>query len=353
MSRPLAEVEMGWIEPKFSQVDVDWAGEQLRQGFPENQRDLLRTFEILHNWRSAHNYPLNTFQTTLRTKAAAVSRGAIIAQRSKRLSSIEAKLRRFDWITLSEMQDLGGCRAIVASVPSVHALVASYKGSRIQHVLCDEDDYISMPKPSGYRGVHLIYQYKASRKSAYNGLKIEMQLRSKLQHAWATAVETVDTFARQTLKAGGGQDDWRRFFKLMSTEIARREKTPAVPGTSSNRSELVGELRHLAEMLNVEMRLTAYNATVQRVGTESAKGARYFLMELDPDKRLLTVRPFQSKQMLLAEDSLAAAERDVAKNPTWDAVLVSVDSMAALRRAYPNYYLDTTAFLAAVRLAIA
>ena len=39
--------------------------------------------------------------------------------------------------------------------------------------------------------------------------------------------------------------------------------------------------------------------------------------------------------------------------PGSEAVLVSVESVDALRRAYPNYFLDTKVFLAAVETAIA
>jgi hypothetical protein len=46
----------------------------------------------------------------------------------------------------------------------------------------------------------------------------EIQLRSRLQHAWATTVETVDTFTRQAIKTGGGKAEWRRFF-FADTEV--------------------------------------------------------------------------------------------------------------------------------------
>jgi len=36
-----------------------------------------------------------------------------------------------------------------------------------------------------------------------------------------------------------------------------------------------------------------------------------------------------------------------------DAVLVSVESLELLRRAYPNYFLDTRAFLNALKQAVA
>jgi len=45
--------------------------------------------------------------------------------------------------------------------------------------------------------------------------------------------------------------------------------------------------------------------------------------------------------------------RSIEGDPTRDAVLVSVESLSALRRAYPNYFLDTSAFLESVEEAIA
>src|SRR5439155_14406089 len=93
------------------------------------------------------------------------------------------------------MQDICGSRAVVRSARRVQELVRLYKESRdLRHERVDEDDYIEKPKGSGYRSVHLIYRYTSDRSKTYNGLKIEMQFRSALQHAWATAVETVDTF---------------------------------------------------------------------------------------------------------------------------------------------------------------
>ncbi len=69
------------------------------------------------------------------------------------------------------------------------------------NTLAQKDDYIEHPKESGYHGIHLIYQYRSDKRTDNNSLKIEVQLRSQLQHAWATAVETVGTFVQQALKS--------------------------------------------------------------------------------------------------------------------------------------------------------
>jgi hypothetical protein len=56
--------------------------------------DYVQSLDIINNWRSAHNFPLNTFHVGLRRRAKAIDPGCITAQRIKRMSSIEHKLKR-------------------------------------------------------------------------------------------------------------------------------------------------------------------------------------------------------------------------------------------------------------------
>jgi hypothetical protein len=167
---------------------------------------------VINNWRSSHAFPLNTLQVSLRTRARHVDPDALVAQRIKRLPSIRANLERIPGMSLSRMQDTGGCRAVVQSVDEVAALFEKYRSGNGRHADVRCDDYLfDQPKPSGYRGIHLVYSYKSDRKATFNGLRIEVQLRSRLQHAWATAVETVGTFTRQALKSSQGAEDSLQF----------------------------------------------------------------------------------------------------------------------------------------------
>ena len=250
--------EMAWTVPQFKRPDVNAAGDVLISPDSFWSKDIAHAHTVINNWRSSHSFPLNTIQMGLRHHANVVGGDVLVAQRIKRLSSIDAKLQRFNkWLKLSDMQDIGGCRAVADSIQKARSLTLSYRTSRIKHHLVDSDDYIQNPKRSGYRGIHLIYTYYSDRKETYNGLKIEIQIRSTLQHAWATAVETVGTFIRQALKSSQGERHWLRFFALMGTAIALWEGTPPVPDTPTTKTALRKELLNYATRLDVEARLKA------------------------------------------------------------------------------------------------
>lgn len=178
---------------------------------------------IMGNWRSSHSYPLHALKMTLRRRARRLESGALVAQRLKRLPSIVNKLERSQGMKLSRMHDIGGCRAVLTNIQQVRKLVDSYQISRGKNPKTRAEfvkpyDYIAEPKVDGYRSIHLVYKYRSDSElhKCWNGLRIEIQIRSRLQHAWATAVETVDAFSGTSLKTTGGsgseKTDWGRFY---------------------------------------------------------------------------------------------------------------------------------------------
>lgn len=348
------ESGVAWVVPQYDREAVNAAAAVYMAVsdqpliYSGDYFEYLDALRVINNWRSSHSYPLNTFQVTLRSYARKVDSAPLIAQRIKRLSSIEAKLRRLPRMKLTQMQDIGGCRAVVTSIDQVQALAALYGTSNIKHVRASCDDYIEKPQQSGYRGIHLVYRYFSDKqKMAYNDLKVEIQLRSQYQHAWATAVETVGTFVKQALKSSIGEPDWLRFFSLMGSVIALRETSPLVPSTPETLAKLRDELRHYANKLNLVARLRTYGDALRTLGTEQPglENSHFYLLELDPEENTLTVMGFKANEAEHASDMYLKAEERVKMNPITDAVLVSVDSLTALQRAYPNYFLDTRVFL--------
>jgi putative GTP pyrophosphokinase len=152
------------------------------------------------------------FYKTLQHKAAEIDARALVSQRIKRLAAIRQKLQLNPGMALARMQDIKGCRALLRSVPRVYRLASLYERSALRHTLRCKTDYIKKPRESGYRGIHLIYRYRGRNPLPYDGLEIKMQIRSQLQHAWATAVETVGTFLKQALKSSKKEEGWLRFF---------------------------------------------------------------------------------------------------------------------------------------------
>lgn len=343
---------MAWSIPQYSRNAIDRAGQALIS-IDVEPPELADALTIINNWRSSHSFPLNTFQMGLRRKARQVDDESLVAQRIKRLSSIEAKLLRFPKMNLSQMQDIGGCRAVVKNVARVRELERLHTSSEIKHKLMRVDDYLTSPQTSGYRGIHLIYRYYSDRNDTYNGLQVEIQLRSLLQHAWATAVETVGTFLKQALKSSQGHAEWLRFFSLMGSALALRERTSPVPNTPTNRVELLSELRKRASTLDVERRMEAYGNALQTLEDSSVSNAHYFLLALNPSADTITIRGFGRRELEDATKQYLEIERSIDGSTGAEAVLVSVESIASLKRAYPNYFLDTRAFLTAVRRVLA
>jgi len=257
------------------------------------------------------------------------------------------------------MQDIGGCRAVMENVAQVRQL------QRVFEEACEKNphrgplyskkyDYIAEPKRSGYRGVHLVYRFRSSSAmhKCYNGQRIEIQLRSQRQHSWATAVETYSTFSGEALKSNIGSDDWKRFFALVSSAIAIQEMAPCVPNTPDTVAGLRPELKSLYSKLNVFNVLSEYTAAIKftkETPDIDMQEADAFLLVLDSENFSVSVTPYKRGALAAANARYAQIEKE---EPKLQAVLVSADSLAALRLAYPNYFLDTTGFINLVKTVI-
>jgi ppGpp synthetase/RelA/SpoT-type nucleotidyltranferase len=344
---------MAWAKPEYSREKVNAAGNVLMARPTRIQMEFQEALNIINNWRASHNFPLNTFQTRLRKLSKDIDTDSIVAQRIKRLASISHKLDRFQDMKVTQIQDIGGCRTILSTIDHVDQLVDIYlhKGSRgVKHDLSKKDDYILNPKDSGYRGVHLIYKYQSDKSKLYADLKIEIQIRTFLQHAWATAVETVSTFFKQALKSSQGDKEWLRFFALMGSVMAIKESRPLIPNTPTTYKELQLEIVDLSKKLDVIGHLDAFRQSLSIFDEENPdKDAQYYLLELDVASRRVLVKSYTQSEIVKASKDYIELEAKNIKIPTTDVVLVSADSIEKLKIAYPNYYLDTALFLRAVR----
>ena len=199
--------------------------------------------------------------------------------------------------------------------------------------------------------MHIVYKYNSGRNDTYNNnMLIEIQFRTRLQHLWATAVETMDIFTSEAIKSGAGSPDATRFFVLISALFSIIERKPIVPNVINDFNEIVSEIKMLdakhnyLDLLNGKRRATV----IQEQHTEFYRDG-YSMLILDYVQKKLYIRSFKSSQIDLANDFYNQLE-ETRNSSSTDIVLVRVSSFNNLRSAYPNYFSDIAEFIATVKI---
>ena len=330
---------MTWIELEYSKKAVRRAGDYLIcKEF--DIETYFESYETLDNWRSSHEYPIQSMLGYFRKKSFGIDSEAVVVRRLKRTPSILAKLKREDGMKLDRMEDIGGCRVVVSTKEQVYEVRDAIVDGRTRNILRRQRDYIKEPKDSGYRGIHLVYRYNGEKRQ-YSAHSIELQIRSKVQHSWATAVEVVGTFTRQGLKASQGHEAWLNFFKLASIAFEDIEnKKLAKNAESKDRLELIKYI----DRLGVLHKLRAFAVSTKHLGNDKKNKDDYFLLILEVDKSNIKVMRFSRHQIDSATKKYAELETEFKDNKDKDVVLVSAESVHGLKKAYPNYFADTTEF---------
>lgn len=338
---------VNYVKPFHSNTQVDKAAEALLNAIPGSV-EYKDSLAIMNQWRSSHLWPLDKIRDTLKNRSLRVDGKGIIVQRLKRLSSIENKLIRLTGTRLTGMQDIGGCRSIVKDVASVYKIAGLYRDARDRKrldrsALVNERNYIAEPQATGYRGIHLVVRYQSlgAETSAWTGRKIEIQLRSRLQHNWATALESMSTFLGQQLKANLGDPQWLRLFALAGGVFAQKERTEAVPSLPTG-LDLYKETLSLWKSLNVRAML--HGLTVIGAPDAPLPGMSLFVLQLNATTRTTTVYGFEQHNVVAANEKYNQLELEFARRSDVDVVLVKADDMRELKAAYPNYWADTSAF---------
>jgi ppGpp synthetase/RelA/SpoT-type nucleotidyltranferase len=335
---------MEWKSPEYSKNQIIKAGKIIKDS-TSSAEEIKEALKVIDNWRASHAFPLHIIYCHFKRNYDRPD--FIVAQRLKRLDSIVKKLEREPNMSLWTMQDLGGCRVIVPTIDSVYNAVKKYKASSVRHILMKEYDYIQQPKRSGYRSYHLVYKYQSDTKETYNrNMLIEIQIRTHLQHLWATALETMGLFTNQALKASKGEEDNLRFFALISSLFALIENMPIVPETPENTEDIISELKLLEAKHNYLGMLSAIRVVVD-LDEKNNKRKGYYIMILNYTTRRLRLKYYKPSQIDEATKEYNQIESTRAENKI-DSVLVSVSSFGTLKAAYPNYFSDIAAFVTAV-----
>jgi hypothetical protein len=295
---------------------------------------------VLESWRMGHRGVIHAFEALLRSRAK--NTDIQVAQRLKRRSTIVDKLERYPRMQLSRMDDVAGCRLIFPNVGSLHEFRDKVHRAKFKHIRKNDKqkyDYIETPTKRGYRGIHDIYEYCARKKKStrLNGLLIEIQYRTSLQHAWATAVEVVTQMTENEPKFDRGDPRHIRLFCLASEILARAHegRIGCVPDLGNR--ELVDEFERLDEEIGVMQML--FDLTIHEWIGKRAQ-SEHIILQITHDNKEFKLHQFDLE--LEASKRLLELEREF---PEDDVVLVGAQTAREIISAFRNYFNDTREFM--------
>jgi putative GTP pyrophosphokinase len=182
----------------LSNTQVDKLGERLKQG-AATDADLDLLDEYRSTFIQAYQRVVETILRELHLEPTGRS--------AKTTDSIVQKLRRGS-MKLSRMQDIAGCRITVSDRAQqdrvVNSLSTLFTGSTVV-------DRRANPS-HGYRAVHVIARVEDAR--------IEIQVRTEMQHFWAQLSERLSDIIDPSIKYGGGDSNIQEALSEVSSAIS-------------------------------------------------------------------------------------------------------------------------------------
>lgn len=312
----------------------------------KRQQEVDDAHKTINEWRTDHVQPLELLKNEIASLLTSNNISPIlISQRLKRLSSIQNKLDLNPQMGLGGMQDIGGIRIVLDDMDTLVAVFNLLDKCNLGDFEYQRTtNYVDTPKSSGYRSIHFVYKYK-SKDSIYNGLRFELQIRTKLQHTWATALETVDIHSNTPLKAGYGDDDWLDFFKLVSSLFAFKELSPRILEHEklSVQDVMRKYYQHNKAKRNLEM-LRAFSVVLEKSFVETNDEiSDYYLLTIDLEKNVVHINNYMKEDYEEATSSYYELEKQLSANKA--IVLVATSSYSQLQEAYPSFFSDIEEFI--------
>lgn len=195
----------------LSKTLIDLSGKALSRETITDVDEYIKYTEAFDEYRMSHLEPLSKTTIELQQWLAQFGKDYFIAQRLKRKPQILRKLKRLS-VRLSQLQDIGGTRVIVDQNNDVDELInflkERFQTSKDLKVVKLTDYRGDGREDSGYRAYHVILERE--------GYKMELQVRSKIQHYWAETIERTSVVYGHHLKELEGDANIILYFKTLS-----------------------------------------------------------------------------------------------------------------------------------------
>lgn len=193
---------------------------------PDSFFEAVATIEA---WRSSFAPALNATMMWLKSaleQQQLGNRALLLRSRHKKAPSVFQKLRDRPTMRAPQMEDIAGCRVVLPTLAEVRRLERWLKQGRARKVeFAQDDDYNVTPRLGGYRALHLHTRRTVRIDGREEGpWRVEIQLRTHLQHLWAESVEEFDRAFRWDVKHEKGPDIVLDYFRMFSEYYADRDQ---------------------------------------------------------------------------------------------------------------------------------
>lgn len=184
--------------------------------------------------------------------------------------------------------------------------------------------------------MHDVYAYdvRSEGGKALTGLFVEIQYRTLVQHAWATAVEVIGFITESQPKFQRGDNRYEHAMALASEILARAHEHAKGPFPRLDDRQVVREFLALDNELGLLQTLRGLNAAKKAV----SENRNAILIVSGASE--LEIRSFRD-----APDALRALFELEKQFPDRDIVLVRADTSEEVRLAFKNYFSDARDFI--------
>ena len=148
-----------------------------------------------------------------------------VQDRVKKKESIEQKLIRSGYESDGDsardcLTDISGIRVICYFVRDIYAVVSLLK-KQTDIVVIKECDYISNPKPNGYRSYHIVFGVPVYHTDGMEYYPVEIQLRTMSMDLWASMEHRICYKGSQKLEEKAAQEfkEYAEYLKNMEEEM--------------------------------------------------------------------------------------------------------------------------------------
>ncbi len=335
----------------------------LKRNLQHDSGEYADAIRIVQKWR-AQCAPAarQCFETLL--ECCEGIEGVVLTYRLKRIPSIIQKLQRPQNYDLSTLDDVGGCRVIVKKVEDLEIIKDRLEENikTTGSIIRKSKDYIRFPKDTGYRSYHVL----TKQHTAYGNYRVEVQLRTQLQHYWATALEVMDeiegisvkTSDKDSLLKNPFTEGRLMFNQLTSSLLALREGTPLVAGVPTDKKSLIERVESLPDVRRIGAKLLNACDDVFKISKSYCddEEASVFILRLLKEEQSLIVYSYAKAQIDRAladyaqfETKLSGSASNECSLSTENIVLVHVDNFRELKIAYPNYSANIFEYLQVLR----